>query len=292
MDDSNFRREADRLSPTYRAEILGNSSPHQSNEIPQLRIEYPPSTDDIFTDGYQNIPPFAGDYLDSGLLNARAHEGYLMNARDEMEDSMGGEGSDFNSPYPSSSRVEDISSNNEISSNPVSPSERPVNTPSGSPNPIYYGPPRPPQMQLSMPQPPYNSYSYNYSKGDAIGASNNWYLQNPPGTWPPQAPLDLDWQAPQCGYDVRHLDLIGADDGEAYEAEDENLGPTQNTNLGVPQKRRKAFTADRRSAVRLMRKRGACMRCQFLRESVRLVMKVLESNKKKLADAISNYSAI
>ncbi|KAF8419299.1 hypothetical protein EV426DRAFT_615756 [Tirmania nivea] len=241
-----------------------------SNEFQDQR--YP--TDDFvaLVSGSFNVNDLSG----LGFLNAPGHGGpsispdipVILNRNANMEGSVGGHGSDIHS-FRAIGELE--VSSNYFSSNQTSPS--PVNTPGESPGldtpPISFGPVRPPPTHLAVQQPQYNSLSgYSLPVENAARVSNSPF-DNISG-WAQQkaaAAMAMSWPAaPPCIY-VPQLPGSGEED-EDRTARGEIVIATTLSHHGVPQKKkRRAFSNERRTAVSDVRKVGACIRCQYLRES-------------------------
>ena len=204
-----------------------------------------------------------------GFSNTPGREGLsaISDTHVNMRSSAGGDGSD-NQSFLVGREIIYVS---ELSSNP-SPS--PVNTPADSPGPrpgIPVGPTRPPPTQLAVQQPQNNSFSGYTPPGEYVNTRANSPLGNTLWTPDQQALVTVAGNWTQCIYVPQPPE---------YEAEDEQAdvadrivsdGISTTTHHGRPQKKkRQAFTDDRRVAVHGVRKLGACMRCKFLRECVRI----------------------
>ncbi|KAF8437840.1 hypothetical protein BGX38DRAFT_1210527, partial [Terfezia claveryi] len=293
------QHEAEEFSPPAGSLTMYHTTHHVEpgiNMSPQLHVGQHPCDSDKFHDqGYRGLEAPMGGLLgvsdwdnnfEVGLLNIPGHGGFLgspaisiqSHTDATMEDSAGGDGSDVHSIHVN---VGDIPSPFEISSNPDSPS--PAITPGQSPGlvpTIPFGPVRPPQTHLAIQKPHYSScIGYPIPSEDANARGSNSPLDNSLG-WAEQAPAAMAvglHAPPLCIYVPQPQES-----GEEYEAEaeDNQFEIEDRTRIGTatplsqheipPKKRRRAFSPDRRIAVHVMRNLGACIRCQYLRESVRL----------------------
>lgn len=166
---------------------------------------------------------------------------------------------------------------------PYSTSPSPVITPGESPGlgpTPSFGPVRPPPTHLAIQQPQCNFFEGYTPLGEDVNARrSNTPLGNTLGWTQQRALTEMGICLPApCTYPPLQ------DSGEEYEAEAEDeqfdedgiacgrVGTaTTNSHHEIPpKKRRRAFSNDRRIAVHNVRRLGACIRCQYLRESVRL----------------------
>ena len=138
----------------------------------------------------------------------------------------------------------------------------------------FYGPDRPPSLE-----PHHNvvgGYLPSYEHGESQGS--NWVeAQAPQGNWARHD--ELVGPCAPCAYDTSYPlePFDGLEDEHEYTSEGEegdmegNEGGGQARLEAPKKKRRQPFSSERRIEVNELRKRGACIRCQYLRESVSLI---------------------
>jgi len=256
------------------------------NMSPQLHVGKHPCDPDEFHDPLGDFEAPMGGLLgvndwDSNLSSLPGLEGLNSGPpaisiqpypNTTIGGSVGGDGSDVHSSYVNHGD----SSTYGFSSNPASPS--PVITPGESPGlgpTISFGPVRPPLAQPAVRQPYYSSSIGYPFPGDDVNARGS---NSPPDNRLGWAQAMAGNCPPPCIY-VPQPRESGEEIYEA-EAEEDQFDVEDRGGIGTstalsqhgipPKKKRRPFTDDRRVAVHDVRKLGACIRCQYLRESVRL----------------------